>query len=226
MLHHVDVHVRDLAAAKELFDALADSIGYRRRSADDEFIGYEPVDGGRPRFGLLRDENAGGSMRLAFAVGRRAQVDAAAGFAREHGATAIEGPGLHPEYGDDYYAVFFEDADGNKYEIIADPVAARTPRIARIWRSRVRPGQIRAYRRYIGATGIVDYRSTAGNCGAWILSAQHADDYDDVITLSFWDSRDAIVRFAGEPIERAQYYPEDEKYLLDFPKEVEHFNID
>jgi len=91
MLHHVDVHVRDLAAAKELFDALADSIGYRRRSADDEFIGYEPVDGGRPRFGLLRDENAGGSMRLAFAVGRRCRC----GFrprARRHGDRGARAP--------------------------------------------------------------------------------------------------------------------------------------
>ncbi|HZY98755.1 MAG TPA: hypothetical protein VFE36_04210, partial [Candidatus Baltobacteraceae bacterium] len=80
-------------------------------------------------------------------------------------------------------------------------------------------------RRYIGATGIPDYRSTEGNLGAWILSAPR-DHHDDVITLSFWDSRDAIARFAGEPVERAQYYPEDENYLLDFPKEVEHFTID
>ena len=34
--------------------------------------------------------------------------------------TAIEGPGIHPEYGDDYYAVFFEDPDGNRYEICLD----------------------------------------------------------------------------------------------------------
>lgn len=225
MLHHVDVHVRQLDRVASLFDALAETIRYRCRVRDDDFVGYEPMAGGRPRIGFLRDTQAGGTMRLAFAVDSRKLVDQAGELLRGQGAATIEGPSLNPEYGDDYYAVFFEDADGNKYEIVADAGVAPGPRVARIWRSRVRPGKIRAYRRYIGATGITDYRSTAGNCGAWILSKNN-DDYDDVLTLSFWDSRDAIVRFAGEPMDRAQYYPEDENYLLDFPKEVEHFDID
>ena len=224
-LHHVDVHVRDLRGACNLFDALCQVVGYRRRYADDDFVGYEPVARERPRIGFLRDSEAGGSMRLAFSVERRQLVDEAARIALEQGALRIEGPSVHFEYGDDYYAVFFEDAGGNKFEIVADTVSVRAPRIARIWRSRVRPGLIRAYRRYINATGMLDYRATPGNCGAWILSAAH-EDYDDVITLSFWEARDSIVGFAGEPAERAQYYAEDEKYLLDFPKEVEHFDID
>jgi len=40
------------------------------------------------------------------------------GRGHTRGARAIEGPGLHPEYGE-YYAVFFEDADGNRFEIVA-----------------------------------------------------------------------------------------------------------
>ena len=224
MLHHVDVHVRRLEPVTNLFEALSETIRYRCRVREEDFVGFEPTAGGRPRIGFVLDEQAGGTMRLAFAVESRQLVDQAGGLLRDAGAARIEGPSLNPEYGDDYYAVFFEDPDGNKYEILADAVAP-APRVARIWRGRVRPGKIRAYRRYIAATGIPDYRSTQGNLGAWILSAGR-DEYDDVITLSFWDSRDAIVRFAGEPIARAQYYPEDEKYLLDFPKEVEHFDID
>lgn len=119
MLHHVDVHVRDLAAARALFDGLAEHVGYRTRVDEPDFIGYETEDGGRPRIGLLLDpDHQPGTMRLAFAVDTREQVDAAAGAARERGARAIEGPGVHPEYGD-YYAVFFEDPDGNKYEVVA-----------------------------------------------------------------------------------------------------------
>lgn len=122
MLHHVDVHVRDIAAACTLFDALAEHIGYRRVSDTGEpeepgFVGYESCNGGRPRIGLIPDAGSqAGSMRLAFGVAARSQVDAAAAAARRAGARAIEGPGVHPEYGD-YYAVFFEDADGNKFEI-------------------------------------------------------------------------------------------------------------
>ena len=119
MLHHVDIHVRDLDAARSLFDAIAPHIGYRKLSEEPEFAGYEAADGGRPRFGLILDpKHQSGSMRLAFSVETRQQVDAAARAAREQHADTIEGPGLHPEYGD-YYAVFFEDADGNKFEIVA-----------------------------------------------------------------------------------------------------------
>jgi predicted lactoylglutathione lyase len=64
-------------------------------------------------------------MRLAFGVSTRAQVDVAARAAHDAGARAMEGPSLNPEYGDDYYAAFFEDADGNKYEIAAEPEAVR-----------------------------------------------------------------------------------------------------
>jgi hypothetical protein len=130
VLHHVDIHVRNIGTAQTLLDALAEHIGYRRITDSDEpeepgFVGYETAAGGRPRFGLIPDPaSLPGSTRLAFAVETRGQVDAAAGIAREHGAMAIEGPGLHPEYGD-YYAVFFEDAGGNKFEILADGDARR-----------------------------------------------------------------------------------------------------
>ncbi len=123
MLHHIDVHVRSLDAVSFLFDGLAEHIGYRRRDDEEpDFVGYETAGGGRPRFGLILDPSSTpGSMRFAFAVGTHEAVDAAARVARERNAQAIEGPQLNPEYGDDYYAMFFEDVDGNKYEILAMP---------------------------------------------------------------------------------------------------------
>lgn len=124
MLHHIDIHVRNLDTARALFDGLAEEIGYRPLGNDHDFAGYETIAGGRPRFGLILDpEHRPGSMRVAFAVKTPAQVDAAARVAARCGARAIEGPGLHPEYGE-YYAVFFEDADGNRFEIMADEAAA------------------------------------------------------------------------------------------------------
>lgn len=226
MLHHIDVHVPDLAAAVKVFDAIAPAVGYRRRFEEPGSIGYETSEGGRPRIVFDRDPHAGTSpVRLAFAVDSRERVDEAARLAAGSGAAALEGPALHPEYGNDYYAVFFEAPGGVKFEIVVDAQLAVRPRIARIWRSRVKPGKLAAYRRYIEPTGINDYRTTPGNCGAWLLSAR-LDEVDEVMALSFWASRDAIVRFAGEPIERAQYYSEDDKYLLDFPEHVEHFDID
>jgi predicted lactoylglutathione lyase len=121
MLHHIDVHVRDLKAMKRLFGALAPAIGYRLRADadDDNFAGYEPVKGGYPRVGFEQGTKYGsGMMRLAFGVESREAVDAAAKTASDNGARNMEGPSIHPEYGDDYYAAFFEDADGNLYEIV------------------------------------------------------------------------------------------------------------
>jgi predicted lactoylglutathione lyase len=128
MLHHVDVHVRDLAATSTLFESLGPLIGYRRRADEPDFVGYETTDGGRPRVGFLLDPDChAGSMRLAFSVDSNEQVDVCARIARERGARAIEGPGFNPEYGEGYYAVFFEDPDRNKYEIVADATAVRKP---------------------------------------------------------------------------------------------------
>lgn len=228
MLHHIDVHVSDLKATKQLFGALAPAIGYRLRAdADnDDFAGYEPESGGFTRIGFEQSAKYGsGMMRLAFGVESRDAVDAAAKIASDNGARNLEGPSLHPEYGDDYYAVFFEDADGNLYEIAAEPEAVRKPRVARIWRGRVRKELLEKYRAYIESTGLADYRKTPGNRGAYMLTVPR-DDFGEVITLSFWDTRESIAAFAGEPIERARYYPEDEVYLLDFPERVDHYDLD
>ncbi|WP_108050144.1 hypothetical protein [Bosea sp. 124] len=44
----------------------------------------------------------------------------------------------------------------------------------------------------------------------------------EVVTLSCWTSIEAIKAFAGDDHERARCYPEDDRYLLKKPDEVEH----
>ena len=97
--------------------------------------------------------------------------------------------------------------------------------IARIWRGRVRTGDRAAYVEYIERTGLAEYRSTPGNEGAWMLARDLDDGTTEVVTLSFWASRDAIHGFAGDDIERAVYYPEDDGYLLDHEPTVTHFEV-
>ncbi|HEY3674559.1 MAG TPA: hypothetical protein VGK84_01075 [Candidatus Tumulicola sp.] len=121
MMHHIDVHVRDLEEVRTLFDALLLELGYERVPDEAGFIGYAPAAGGRPRLGFTQDgEFAAGTIRIAFGVDGREAVDRAAEIARRNGAKKLEGPSLHPEYGDDFYAAFFEDVDGNRYEIVAN----------------------------------------------------------------------------------------------------------
>jgi len=45
------------------------------------------------------------------------------------------------------------------------------------------------------------------------------------LTVTFWESLENIKRFAGPDPEKARYYPEDEKFLLDFEPGVEHYQV-
>jgi heme-degrading monooxygenase HmoA len=85
--------------------------------------------------------------------------------------------------------------------------------IARIWRGVVRSRDADEYAQYIRDTGFAEYGRTDGNRGAWMLRRDEGDE-TEFITLSMWESRDAIKAFAGEDIEAAVLYPEDEKYLV------------
>ena len=50
-------------------------------------------------------------------------------------------------------------------------------------------------------------------------------DRTEFITYSMWDSVDAIRGFAGEDIEAAVHYPEDERYLIEQDDRVWHYEI-
>jgi len=97
--------------------------------------------------------------------------------------------------------------------------------IARIWRGAVRSSDGDRYVRYIEETGIAEYKACPGNRGAWLLSRDLGDGRTEILTLSFWESRDSIREFAGEDIERAVFYPDDDRYLLERDLTVSHYEI-
>jgi heme-degrading monooxygenase HmoA len=96
--------------------------------------------------------------------------------------------------------------------------------IARIWRGKTKASDAAAYLEYLFKSGIPAYRATSGNKGAWVLR-RIDKDVAHFITLFFWESLDAIAAFAGAEIEIAKYYPEDEKYLLEFEPMVTHYEL-
>ncbi len=96
--------------------------------------------------------------------------------------------------------------------------------IARTWRGWTALEDADAYVEYLEATGIPGYRSTPGNRGAWILRRQ-VDDRVEFVTLSFWDSMDAVRVFAGDDPEMAVFYPEDDRFLLEREVTVQHFEL-
>ena len=97
--------------------------------------------------------------------------------------------------------------------------------IARMWRGWVHTADRAAYVDYIESTGMAEYRATPGNQGAWMLARDLGDGRTEIVTLSFWASRDAIRGFAGDDIEQAVFYPEDERFLIDRETTVTHFDV-
>ena len=81
-----------------------------------------------------------------------------------------------------------------------------------------------AYADYIGRTGMAEYRSTPGNQGAWMLRRDDGDR-SEIITFSLWDSRDSIRGFAGDDIDQAVFYPEDDHFLLERDLSVRHYEV-
>lgn len=69
-----------------------------------------------------------------------------------------------------------------------------------------------------------DYRSTEGNCGAYVLRQTH-QDRAEFLMLTFWESRDSIRAFNGDDIAVAKYYDFDASVLLEMVPHVEHFEI-
>lgn len=96
--------------------------------------------------------------------------------------------------------------------------------IARLWHGAVPAEKAAAYERYLEKTGLPDYRATPGNLGVRVLRRVEGD-VAHFLLVTFWDSWDAIRAFAGDDVDRARYYPEDEEFLLELEPRVLHYEV-
>lgn len=93
--------------------------------------------------------------------------------------------------------------------------------IGLIWHGRTPSEKADAYLGFLNERAIPEYESVDGNRGAYVFRSIEGDEAD-YLTLSFWESADLIRTFAGDDIETAKYYPEDEDFLLEFEPTVTH----
>lgn len=97
--------------------------------------------------------------------------------------------------------------------------------IARQWRGATRTADRVPYLQFLESTGLREYRETPGNRGALVLTREVAGD-TEFLLLSFWESMEAVGRFAGPNPERAVFYPEDDRFLVSRGPEVQHFEVE
>jgi heme-degrading monooxygenase HmoA len=96
--------------------------------------------------------------------------------------------------------------------------------IARTWRGATRAEDAESYLEYLHQTGLAEYRKIEGNRGVMALR-RVVDNKAEFLILSFWDSDAAIRQFAGDDIENAVFYPEDERFLVERDTHVSHYEV-
>jgi len=96
--------------------------------------------------------------------------------------------------------------------------------IARSWDGTVPADRSDDYFEYLARTGVRDLESTPGNRGVFVLRRIEGD-LAHFRMVSLWESESDIQAFAGDPIARARYYPEDAEFLLELAPEVTHFEV-
>jgi heme-degrading monooxygenase HmoA len=96
--------------------------------------------------------------------------------------------------------------------------------MARTWRGATRAEDADAYLEYLEKTGFSEYRATPGNRGVLGLR-RVTGDRAEFLLVTLWDSEEAIRKFAGDDIERAVFYPEDDRFLVEREEHVNHFEV-
>jgi heme-degrading monooxygenase HmoA len=96
--------------------------------------------------------------------------------------------------------------------------------VARTWRGWTRAADIDSYVEYVKSTGVEDLAGTEGNLGVYIYTRADGDRAEMVVT-SLWDSRASIRAFAGDDIERAVFYPEDDEFLVEREWTCTHYDV-
>ncbi len=117
---HIDLRVRDRARAQEFFAKILPALGFSLDKSTTDWGAFEKDGSGKPAEFFAFDEDANhqpNKTRIAFWAETRAEVDRASKIVRAAGGKNLEGPQIWPEYSPGYYALFFEDPDGNKFEI-------------------------------------------------------------------------------------------------------------
>ncbi len=119
LFDHIDLRVKNRAAAQKFYAQVLPAIGFGADKSGErwglfEAAGEKAVD----FFGFTEEiDHKPNGNRIAFWAESRAAVDKIAEVVRKAGGRNLEGPELCVDYSPGYYAVFFEDPDGNKLEV-------------------------------------------------------------------------------------------------------------
>ncbi len=96
--------------------------------------------------------------------------------------------------------------------------------IARIWHGRTLTSKANEYYDYLKEAGIKKIEAIPGNLGVQVFR-RTTGNITEFTVISYWDSLDAIRKFAGNDIEKTRFLPRDKEYLLELEPNVKHFEV-
>jgi predicted enzyme related to lactoylglutathione lyase len=115
---HIDLRVRNLAEAQPFYEVLLPALGFTHQAKVEGWLQFEASGqaGATEFFGVTEaPHHVANANRVAFWVDSIEAVNRVAEVAVRAGARNVEGPTQYE--GPHYYAVFFEDLCGNRFEV-------------------------------------------------------------------------------------------------------------
>jgi len=119
--NHIDLRVKDLEVALPFFTKILPALGFTREFHSEEWkvFATENALPDAAYFAITESsDHKPNHNRIAFGAQSREMVDNFSNVLRETGAKITAGPRRFTEYPGNYYAVYFEDPDGNKFEMV------------------------------------------------------------------------------------------------------------
>lgn len=134
IIDHIQITVKDLKVAEPFYDKFLTILGFdishkikgRVDKHDFDVIEYQHpsllfgINSPRETFkdDSIHRRKPGALHHLAFKAESHEEVDKVSLQLKEIGANIIEGPKFFPQHGENYYAVYFKDTEGIKYEVV------------------------------------------------------------------------------------------------------------
>jgi hypothetical protein len=92
------------------------------------------------------------------------------------------------------------------------------PRVARIWRGRTTRAKADEYARYLYEQGIRPLEEKA--LGVQMMREDRVAE-SEFVTISYWESVEAMSRFAGDDPRRIHHLERDPEFLIELPQSVQ-----
>jgi catechol 2,3-dioxygenase-like lactoylglutathione lyase family enzyme len=125
---HVTIRASDRSGSERFYDVVLPVVGLEKSSGEDfpEWGDYSLVQ-------ATADGPATKRLHIAFFAPSRDVVDEFWRVGRDAGYQDDGGPGLRPEYSDDYYGAFLLDPDGNSVEAVTRARTKPSGTIDHVW---------------------------------------------------------------------------------------------